>query len=325
MRTRYIVVIGAAAAIAAAISVAVVRHRSKRIVVKTLVGCIVRNDPDPRKQVAIADVEIQSDLATAATRSESSGLFRLNLQPGIEAGRAITLRLEHADYEPSNLEDIVSGDLYILRLTPVPRPAPLPEGPEVQVANVQVRYVEASRATLNVGSAVNSFEVANSGNIPCEHASVCSPDGKWRASIAGTSLDAGEGNEFTGARLTCIAGPCPFTRVETDNFSRGGRVISASVRDWSETTSFLLEAQVVHPMSGDVIHVLYPVKFGRGMDFTLPALAEGPAIEAEVNGTDIVFPLGPALTLPWTSCTLTVDKDGTRLYHCDLKTGYAFK
>jgi hypothetical protein len=97
------------------------------------------------------------------------------------------------------------------------------------------------------------------------------------------------------------------------------------VRDWSDTTSFLLEAEVVHTMAGDVIQVSYPVKFGRAMDFTLPSRAEGPSIEAEVSGSDIVYPLGPTLAVPWATCTLSVDKDRTRLYHCDLKPGYHFQ
>jgi hypothetical protein len=324
--TRKLALIAAAVTVAIALAVIALRHRIKPVEIRTLVGCIVRNDPDPRKQVAIAGVEITSDIAQAATRSEPSGLFELHLPAGIEVGRFITLHLRHPDYQPLDLEEIASGDLFVLRMTPVTRPAAAtPPGPEVPVANIRVRYTQTSTATLSVGSAVQSFEVVNTGNIPCEHSEVCSPDGKWRAAIGGTSLDAGEGNEFTGARLTCIAGPCPFTKVETDNFSRGGRVISARVRNWSETTSFLLEAQVVHTMSGNTVQVAYPVKFGRGMDFTLSPLAQGPSIEAEVNGADIVYPLGPALVLPWAKCTLTVDADRTRLYHCDLEPGYRFK
>jgi hypothetical protein len=294
--------------------------------ISVLTGCVLRADSDPRKQTAIPNVDIQCDFAMAAVGTESSGLFHLKLRPGVEPGQTVVLRLRHPDFEPLNIYENASGELYVLRMTPLPRAAPpAPEGPEVAVGNVRIRYAEMSTATLDVGSAVKSFEVVNTGNVPCDHASLCSPDGKWKAAQGGTSLDAGEGNQFRGARLTCVAGPCPFTRVDADNFSGGGRTISAKVRDWSDTTSFLLEAEVVHTMAGDVIQVSYPVKFGRAMDFTLPSRAEGPSIEAEVSGSDIVYPLGPTLAVPWATCTLSVDKDRTRLYHCDLKPGYHFQ
>ncbi len=294
--------------------------------VKALSGCVLRNDADPRKQVPIPGVVIQSEEAAAGARTGATGLFRLALVSGIKRGRTVLLQLRHPDYEPLSLFEIASEDLYVFRMTPLPHAAErAPPGPGETVANVRVRYVERSTATLNVGSVGKSFEVVNTGNVPCNHASACSPDGKWKAAIGGTSLDAGEGNEFMDALLTCIAGPCPFTRVDTDNFTDGGRVISASVRDWSDTVTFLLEAQVVRTMPGDAIHELYPVKFGRGMDFSLPSLAEGPSIEAEINGADIVYPLGPTLALSWTTCTLTMNANHIRLYHCDLKPGYRFQ
>jgi len=301
-------------------------HRSRRPQIKQLTGCVVRADPDPRRQVPIANAEIEADLGAGAAHSASSGLFHLSLIPGIEPGTTMVLRLRHPDYEQLNMYENVSDDLYVLHMTPLAHAAaPAPAGPELAVANVRVRYAETSMTTVSIGSAGKSFEVVNTANVPCGQAKICSPDGKWTAAIGGTSLDAGEGNAFEDARLTCIAGPCPFTKIENDGFSRGGRVISASVRDWSDTVSFLLEAQVVHTMAGDIIHQSFPVKFGRGMDFTLPPHAEGPSIEVEINGTDIVYPLGPTLMLSWTTCTLTLDSDQTRLYHCDLKPGYRFQ
>jgi hypothetical protein len=112
---------------------------------------------------------------------------------------------------------------------------------------------------LNVGSAVKTFEVMNSGNVPCNGRDPCSPDGKWKAAIGSTSLDAGPGNEFRNARASCIAGPCPFTKIEADDLQRGGRSIQVFVRNWSDTATFLLEAEVFHPMVSDIVRESYPV------------------------------------------------------------------
>src|SRR5438045_7766320 len=126
-------------------------------------------------------------------------------------------------------------------------------------------------AEVNIGSVVQVFQIENKGNVPCNGQDPCSPDGKWKAAIGGASLDAGAGNEFRNARVSCIAGPCPFTKIENDGFSRDTQKISASVRVWSDTATFLLEAEVFHPMVTDIVHESHPVIFGRALNFTLPA------------------------------------------------------
>ena len=72
---------------------------------------------------------------------------------------------------------------------------------------------------------------------------------KWKAAVGSISLDAGEGNEFRNARVSCIAGPCPFTKIESHNFSHDGRTLNVSALDWSDTATFLLEAEVDRPWS----------------------------------------------------------------------------
>ena len=47
-------------------------------------------------------------------------------------------------------------------------------------------------------------------------------------------------------------------------------------------------------------------------------------IQAELDGTIIVFPLGPSLSLSWASCQVLVNKDQTKVYRCELKSGYRF-
>jgi hypothetical protein len=67
------------------------------------------------------------------------------------------------------------------------------------------------------------------------------------------------------------------------------------------------------------------VIFGRALNFSLPAAAQGPTLEAEISGTNIIFPLGPSPTLSWANCNVKVGKDQSKSYRCELKEGYRFK
>ena len=180
-------------------------------------------------------------------------------------------------------------------------------------------------AQENIGTGAKTFQIPNTGNIPCNKSRPCSPDGNWKAAVASESLDAGEGSEFRNARVSCIAGPCPFTRIDSDGFSQGGRHIKVTVRNWSDTTTFLLQAEVFHHQINNVVRVAYPVILGTSLNFTLPPSAEGPSIEADVNGENIVFPLGPNPVLSWADCNVSVDKNQAKLYRCDLKSDYRFQ
>jgi hypothetical protein len=98
-----------------------------------------------------------------------------------------------------------------------------------------------------------------------------------------------------------------------------------SALDWSDTATFLVEAEVTRTQIDDVVRYSIPVVFGTGMNFALPGAAEGPSVEADMNGTDIIFPLGPNLYLSWAVCTLKTDASGSKLYRCELKPGFAFQ
>ncbi len=237
----------------------------------------------------------------------------------------MTLRFRHPDYQPLDLNEFVGDKLYVARMVPLSRRTHAEsDHPAVTVSNVRVRYSVKTTTEADVGSAVKTFQVVNVGNVPCRGRHPCSPDGKWKAALGSASLDAGEGNEFRNARVSCIAGPCPFAKVEFEDLSRSGRIINVSVRNWSDTTTFLLEAEVVHPMVSDIVRESYPVIFGQALNFSLSASAEGPSIEAEINGDSIVFPIGPDLFLSWADCHVTVDRDQTNVYRCELKPGYRF-
>ena len=130
--------------------------------------------------------------------------------------------------------------------------------------------------------------------------------------------------EHTAPRTLAVPGLVePLTSRELEVLER--LAVNVSVRNWSDTTTFLVEAEVVHPMVSDLVRESYPVIFGQALNFSLPLLAEGPSIEAEINGDSIVFPLGPDLFLSWADCHVRVDKDQAKAFRCELKPGYRFK
>jgi len=317
-----------AVAVAVAAAAVVIRVRNAPV---TLSGVVLRQDTDPMKQLPIPRVKI---MATEGGRSvegtsDMSGLFRLTLPNGGWREQPVSLSFRHPDFQPMEimppLDGDMTGQLYTVRMTPVPVVVPAPDGPEMPVKDVRVRYSEKTSSTVNVGSSAKTFMVENIGNVPCAGHPPCSPDGKWKAAVGGVTIDAGQGQQFRNARVSCIAGPCPFTKIETGAIPRPGRTITVTVSDWSDTVAFLVEAEVTRDMPIDAIRQAYPAIHGRSMSFTLPSTAEGPSVEADLGGAEIVFPLGPALQLSWAECSLQLGADQTKLYRCELKPGFRFQ
>ena len=305
----------------------VVLHRINKPV--SLMGAIVKQDSDPRKQSPITDVEVSvaNNLALSSVKSDFSGYFKLLLRPRLRQGQPITLQFRHKDYQPLDLTTALNHQLYVIRMVPLhpEDDAPTTKGPLIPISNVFVRYTIEDTTSENIGTGIKTFQVVNTGNVPCNGHPPCSPDGKWKGALASTSLDAGPGNTYDDARLSCIAGPCPFTRVAADGFSHGGRYISVSILNWSDTTTFLLQAEVFRIQISNIVRETYPVIFGNSLNFTLPASAEGPSLEAEENGERIVFPIGPSPVLSWADCNVRVGKDQSKLYRCELKPAYQFR
>ncbi|MGD0957667.1 MAG: carboxypeptidase regulatory-like domain-containing protein [Candidatus Acidiferrales bacterium] len=307
------------------ILIAVIVHYAKPI---SLRGAVIKQDDDARRQSPITDVEVTvaDGLIIAPTKSDFSGYFKLTLPRRVLPGHPVTLQFRHPDYQPLDLKETVSDKLYIVRMVPIhPEADTQPNHAEIAVGNVFVRYSIEATAALNIGTGIKTFQVENTGNVRCNHHPPCSPDAKWKATINSASLDAGNGNQYENARLSCIAGPCPFTKIVSDGFSSGGRVITVSVLGWSDTTTFLLQAEVFRNEISNIVRESYPVIFGESLNFTLPAAAEGPSLEAEINGTNIIFPLGPIPIVSWADCNVRVGKDQSKIYRCELKPGYRFR
>jgi hypothetical protein len=321
-RVAISIAILAAGGIAAGLVDTVWLHRVKHIVMQ---GAIIKRDSDVKKQSPIADVQVsvQGALSPIVTKTDFSGYFKIRLPLGARPGQTVVLQFRHPDYQPLDVSEIIGSQLYLVSLTPVvQKRKAAPPGPLINIANVRVRYSTQTETEVNIGSEVATFEVKNQGNVPCNKHEPCSPNGYWKASIGTASLDAGDGNVFDNARVSCIAGPCPFTRVVKDRFSRSARQISVSVLDWSDTTTFLMQGEVFRREISDPVRELYPVIFGDSINFSLPPPAEGPSLEAEVNSVETVFPLGPNPTLPWANCNVEVAKSESKSYRCELKPGY---
>lgn len=307
-----------------ATAAAVLLSRRKPVVLK---GAVLRDDRDPNKQLPLADVKITAvnGWGIAHSESDASGFFTLNLPKGLRRRQPVLLQFRLKNYQPLDWNDFISDKLYVARMVPLHQETIAESHTDVAVSNPRIRYTVKATTEGNIGSAVRTFQVVNVGNKPCDNRPPCAPGGKWKAAIGTFSLDAGEGNEFRNTRLSCIAGPCPFTKIDVETFSQERRRLFVAIRNWSDTTTFLLEAEVVHPMTSNLVRETYPVIFGRALNFSLPSAAEGPSIEADVAGEAIVFPLGPDLFLRWADCHVGIDKDQSRNYRCELKPGYQFR
>jgi hypothetical protein len=301
-------------------------YSRRQPVLLTVYGAAFRRETDTNKQLPIAGAEVKAmagGYPAGETRSDSSGFFTLTLRKEVRPDQPIVLEFRHPEYQPLMLTDLAGSRIYLARMTPIPRGREaLPNRPEVVVTNVSARYSVKDTTALNVGSFAKPFQVVNTGNVPCAGRPPCSPDERWKATIRSVSFEAPEGGVFRNARVACIAGPCPFTKIESDGFSAGGRTISVSVRNWSDTATFLIEAEVFHPMVSASTRISYPVTFGQALDFTLPGSAEGVSIQADLNGSAIIFPLGPDLFLSWADCNARVNPDQTKVYRCEMKPGY---
>lgn len=302
-------------------------RRANRRPPLTLKGAVIRKAVQADKELPVSGAEVTASngLVITSCKSDSSGFFKLTLPGGRKSSEPIMLLFQRTGYRPLGLKVTSAARLYVAKMDPAhPQSKVTPNAHQVTVSNIAVRYSVKTLTEVNVGSSVKTFQVRNTGNVPCEHRRPCSPDGKWKAARGSASLDAGQGNVFGDARVSCIAGPCPFTRIVTHGFPGGTRILSVTALDWSDTTTFLLEAEVFHPMASAGVRRSYPVIFGRVLHFTVPPSAEGVCIEADVDGDSIIFPLGPNPRLQWANCQVSGNQNTTQVFRCELTPGYRF-
>jgi hypothetical protein len=326
----------AVAAITAAIVQVFPRVWQWRPGMVTIQGAVTRADKDTKRELPIPSVTVTvwDGTSSSTTQSDSNGYYKVTFRQRVWPSEQITLSFRSPDYKPYDMQLVVGPNnkpnkLYVASLDPVVAQAPAssqPNRPVTAVSNIRIRYTVNTVVQRNIGTEVKTFEIVNKGNVPCQEHHPCSPDGLWKAATASTMLDAGANNIFRNVRASCFAGPCPFTRINTGGFSQGGRTITASALDWSDTATFLIEAEVFHNTNESSVRESYPVIFGRVMHFTLPAEQEGLSIEAEIDGAPMVFPLGPDLYTSWANCQARPGTEGqsSTTFQCELKPGYRF-
>ena len=295
---------------------------------RTIKGVVVARRDNVDREVPIAGVQVSvaGGLGEKDAWTNPTGYFALTLARQAKLGEPITLQFRALQYMPLDVTAFVSDRLIVARMAPIAEFAGTGTSlPQTTVSNVKIRYTVKTSTIVNVGSTLKTFHVVNSGNVPCNGRYPCSPDGKWQAAVGFSSLEAPRGDFFSNARVSCIAGPCPFTKIRYDGFSRGGPSVRVEVLNWSDTTTFLFEAELFRAMTSDSVRSSYPVIFGQALHFAVPANAEGLCIDAEIDRQPIVFPLGPPLNLSWATCSESVNPDHTEVYECELKPGYGFE
>jgi hypothetical protein len=330
-------IVGVLLAVAAAAWLGIDRWQSRSMIIQ---GAVIRKEPDTQRERPVADAVITAfDGAVSATAtSDARGYFRISLPERGWSGRPVRLTFRHPEFRPLDLSlqtglHSKTGELQIAAMDPVEAISPdhaiahsETKGKDQLVSNIRIRYTVNSVAEHNFGSVVKTFQAVNVGNVLCDHRSPCSPDGKWKATFGTISLDAGPDSEFRDVRVSCIAGPCPFTRVDSNGYEHGGRNITANALNWSNTTTFLLEAEVFRTSMSSEVRESYPVIFGRALNFSLPPTEEGVSIEADLEGSPMVFPLGSNSSLSWADCVQTANAGdkSTTAFRCELKSGYRF-
>lgn len=307
------------------------RWRPRTIILQ---GAVIRDEKDPREQRPIGDAVVTASdgVSTLEAKTDASGYFMLRLNEGVWPGKYLQLHFSRPDYASADITVPLGlhsepKKLYVAALKPLKPEENSAQGSKsIRVSGVRVRYTVNIQGDENVGSAVKTFQVENKGNVPCNKQEPCSPVGNWKAATGSITLDAGPGNSFRNVRASCIAGPCPFTRIDPSGFEHGGQSITARALDWSDTATFLVEAEVFRNEISSSVRESYPVTFGRTLNFVLPAKEEGVSLEADLDGQPMVFPLGPELRLSWASCSARASRDSasSTVYRCELKPGYRF-
>lgn len=205
-------------------------------------GVVMRDEANPEKRYAIPGVRVMATngVAPAPVLTGTNGMFELALNPAARNGQVIDLNFSHGEYQEKDETQVIAEDVpYVFYLWPKTyaglrlKALPMPSWNLFPAAY-------AAPETL-----VTTFQVINRGSVRCNGRQPCSPDGKWKAQIKTASLAAGRGKRFLRGHADCIAGPCPWTKIEMDGFSKGGPAISVAVRNWSDTVTYKLWGEVV--------------------------------------------------------------------------------
>lgn len=335
-RVRIIVIVSVlVVAVAVVIAVRVAKKGVPRIhPAITIEGSVLNQDADPSKRTPIPAVTVTATRGETelVRQTDPTGYFHVSFSGGIESGKDLTLTFVKSGYKTVQMTPTHPGDqLYIVQMEPVAAPTRPVRTQQKQataklteIKDVRVRYSFKNESTISVSAVAKEFMAPNKGNIPCRDLKPCSPDGKWKATLTILPIDTEPGNEFRNIRVSCIAGPCHFLKLDPPAIENDGTKLKISVLNWSDTSAFLVEGDVVRKMVTSTVRQSYPFILGNTMNFALPPTSEAVSIEANVDGKLIIFPLGPTLDLSWADCNVDTTTGGDKTYRCQLKGGYQF-
>ena len=299
----------------------------------TLEGSVLKQDADPSKRTPIPGVAVTATRGETELSSETdpTGYFHVRFSGGIQTGADLTLTFVKAGYKTVQMTPSNPGDqLYVVQMEPVAASTTAARTLREQapakistIKDVRVRYSFKDESTISVGAIAKEFMAPNKGNIPCRNIKPCSPDGKWKATLTILPIDTDRGNEFRNVRVSCIAGPCHFLKVDHPVNEESPK-LKISVLNWSDTSAFLVEADVIRTMVTNIVRQSYPFILGNTMNFALPPSSESVSVQANVDGKSIVFPLGPTLNLSWADCNVETSTGKDKTYRCQLRPGYQF-
>jgi hypothetical protein len=278
----------------------------------TFSAVIMRSDANEAKRFAIKDVDVtyQGGGVERHQKTDQSGFVIIPFGSSINPGTLVELKFRHPCYQEFDETIAPTNVPYTLYLWPAaPEHGATCADPTITAISLTFRKTYLTKST--------TFQVPNRGTVRCRR-QPCSPDGKWQAVIVSASLDAGSGNTFAQGSVTCIAGPCPFSEIVNDGFSKGGPTISASIRNWSDTVTYVLRGELGGGPTSPVTVA------GRTFDFSvshsdLPNLQ----ITAQTSaGQSLVSDIAVG-TIPWATCQ-TNELTSTINYHCTLRPDYRF-
>ena len=229
----WLAVIGAISAIGVAL-IPVLRPSGPTTPEKIILeGVVMRDEANPEKRFPISNVIVSAtDGLGGSAATTADGMFRLELKPEAKGGAQIALNFKHPDYQERDvIQAIGQGVPYIFYMWPSQYAATTPGA----------RVIPAFYAPV----VSRTFQIPNRGSVRCNNQQPCSPDGKWKAALASATIDAGPGHVFISGRADCVAGPCPWSAVETKGFPQiGQRTINVSVRAWSDTVTYRLSGEI---------------------------------------------------------------------------------
>ncbi len=219
----------------------------------------------------------------------------------------VNLSFRDSDYHPLDLRFLVGlrsslKKLTVAELEPVAQPSGAVGKPSV-VSNIRIRYSVNYRAKQIFAPVWRPFKLSiretcrASNNIRAlRTGSGRHPRVRLRWTLAPITNSATCAHRAFPGRAHLLGSTPADIRAEAASL-RPRRSIGPIPQRSSWKPKFS------HYTTDSNVRESYPVIYGRVMHFTLPSNQEGVSIEAEIDGSPMVFPPGPDLYTSWATCS----------------------